>query len=90
ILGDWPNTYTFTKAIAENAVKKYSKNLPLCLIRPSAIFTSRPVIATYKELLRSWIDNLYGPTGIVVGAGTGLLKTLHCDKKKNTEIVPRD
>ncbi|RZC32856.1 NAD binding 4 and/or 3Beta HSD domain containing protein, partial [Asbolus verrucosus] len=84
ILGDWPNTYTFTKAIAENAVKEHSKNLPVCLIRPAI------VIATYKEPLRSWIDNLYGATGIVVGAGTGLLKTLHCDKKKSAEVVPGD
>lgn len=33
---------------------------------------------------------MYGATGIVAGAGTGLLKTLHCDQEKAAEIVPAD
>ncbi|XP_044260289.1 fatty acyl-CoA reductase wat-like [Tribolium madens] len=84
IIGNWPNTYTFTKGVAEDAVKNFGKGLPVCVVRPAI------VIATYKEPLRSWIDNLYGATGIVVGAGTGLLKTMHCDKTKTAELVPGD
>ncbi|KAJ3617955.1 hypothetical protein MTP99_005994 [Tenebrio molitor] len=84
LIGDWPNTYTFTKAVAEDAVRVYGKGLPVCVVRPAV------VIATYKEPLRSWIDNLYGATGIVVGAGTGLLKTMHCDSSKTAELVPGD
>lgn len=37
-----------------------------------------------------WIDNLYGPTGVVAGAGTGVLRTLHCDENINANIVPVD
>lgn len=52
----------------------------------------RPAIVTSsaKEPLVGWIDNLYGPTGVVAGAGTGVLRTMHCDKNINANIVPVD
>lgn len=37
-----------------------------------------------------WTDNLYGPTGVVAGAGTGVLRTLHCDENMNANMVPVD
>lgn len=37
-----------------------------------------------------WIDNLYGPTGVVAGVGTGVLRTMHCDRDINANIVPVD
>lgn len=48
------------------------------------------VVATYKEPIKSWIDNLYGPTGALVGAGTGLLRVMRIDKNCRAEIVPVD
>jgi len=35
ILQDWPNTYTFTKAIAEDAVREFGKGMPVAMVRPS-------------------------------------------------------
>lgn len=35
LLGEWPNTYVFTKAIAENVVKTESQGLPMAVVRPS-------------------------------------------------------
>lgn len=32
---DWPNTYTFTKALAEDLVKTRAKHLPVAIIRPA-------------------------------------------------------
>lgn len=58
ILGKWPNTYTLTKALAEDLVRKECANMPVGVFRP-AIVTS-----TLKEPIRGWIDNLYGPTGV--------------------------
>ncbi|XP_055698069.1 fatty acyl-CoA reductase wat-like [Phlebotomus papatasi] len=84
ILGKWPNTYTFTKALAEDVVRLNSKGLPVAVFRP-AIITS-----TIAEPVSGWIDNLYGPTGVVAGAGTGVLRTMHCDKDINANIVPVD
>jgi fatty acyl-CoA reductase len=35
LLKNWPNTYTFTKAIAENVVREFGKGLPIAVVRPS-------------------------------------------------------
>lgn len=48
------------------------------------------VVPTYKEPVRGWIDNIYGPTGVAMGAGLGILRSLHCDKDCLAEIVPGD
>jgi hypothetical protein len=34
------------------------------------------VTSTYREPVIGWIDNLYGPTGVVAGAGSGVLRTM--------------
>ncbi|XP_015435285.1 PREDICTED: putative fatty acyl-CoA reductase CG5065 [Dufourea novaeangliae] len=84
LLGAWPNTYTFTKAVAENIVNKRADDLPVGIFRPAI------VISTYREPLRGWIDNLYGPTGVVAGAGTGILRSIHCDGSIQANVVPGD
>lgn len=35
LLDKWPNTYTFTKAIAEDVVRTQAQDLPLGVFRPS-------------------------------------------------------
>lgn len=35
LIKGWPNTYTFTKAVAEELVRTMGKDLPLCVVRPS-------------------------------------------------------
>lgn len=84
ILGKWPNTYTFTKALAEDVVRLNGRNLPIGLFRPAIITSS------VKEPVVGYIDNLYGPTGVVYGAGTGVLRTMHCDRDVVANIVPVD
>ncbi|CAH2101882.1 unnamed protein product [Euphydryas editha] len=84
LLGDFPNTYAYTKAAAEDIVQKYSKGLPVALFRPSI------VISTSKEPIPGWIDNVYGPTGVVVGAAVGLLHVLKCNPKVKADLVPGD
>ena len=48
------------------------------------------VVGTRSEPVSGWIDNLYGPTGVFVGAGTGFIKTIHVDGTKGANIVPVD
>ncbi|XP_053986197.1 fatty acyl-CoA reductase wat-like [Hylaeus volcanicus] len=84
LLGRWPNTYTFTKAVAESIVKKEAGNMPVGIFRPAI------VISTYREPLRGWIDNMYGPTGVAAGAGTGILRSIHCDGSIPANVVPGD
>nr|CAD7199568.1 unnamed protein product [Timema douglasi] len=84
VLGEWPNTYTFTKAIAENILRKTASDLPISIVRPSQI------TGTLKEPLVGWIDNFYGPNGLVAGVGMGLLKTFFNKGELKSEIIPGD
>lgn len=40
IIQPYPNTYTYTKALAEQIVRKYANNLPIAIIRPSIVTTT--------------------------------------------------
>ncbi|KAJ8939201.1 hypothetical protein NQ318_019442 [Aromia moschata] len=84
LLGDFPNTYAFTKCVAEDVIRTEGKNLPIALYRPSI------VIATVKEPVAGWIDNVYGATGILLGVALGLLRTLHGNSKNRADMVPAD
>ena len=35
MVGKWPNTYAFTKAISEDMVRSYAKDLPIAIFRPA-------------------------------------------------------
>ena len=48
------------------------------------------MISTAHEPVRGWIDNLYGPGGVVLGAGSGLIHTVHADVNKVADLVPVD
>ncbi|KAH0951795.1 hypothetical protein HN011_007988 [Eciton burchellii] len=84
LIGDWPNTYTYTKAVAEDTVRQYGTGIPICIIRP-AIVTS-----TSTEPISGWTNNLYGAIGIVMGSAMGLLHTMHCNPEYSAQIVPVD
>lgn len=58
LVGNRPNTYTFTKALAECWLKDNKGDLPLVIVRPSI------VISTKDGPLKGWVDNWNGPTGI--------------------------
>lgn len=36
------------------------------------------------------MDNLNGPTGILMGAGKGVIRTMHCNTDLLADIVPVD
>lgn len=84
LLGEWPNTYTFSKAISEDVVRRYSNGIPSCIVRPSS------VLATEKDPIPGWLNNLYGLTGAAAGAGTGVLRVMHCDPELVHDIIPAD
>ncbi|XP_046837351.1 fatty acyl-CoA reductase wat-like isoform X2 [Vespa crabro] len=84
LLGIWPNTYVYTKTVAENLIRKHADSIPLGIFRPGM------VISTYREPIRGWIDNRNGPTGITTNVFMGLMRIHHCDGSINMEIVPGD
>lgn len=48
------------------------------------------MIATYREPVRAWIDNVYGPTGLIVGVGTGIIHTYYGNPDLITDMIPVD
>lgn len=48
------------------------------------------MIGTYREPVRGWIDNVYGPTGIIVGAGTGVLHAYYLNPRRRADLMPVD
>lgn len=48
------------------------------------------VISTYNEPVSGWIDNFYGPTGVIAGAATGIIRTVRCRPHGFADMVPVD
>ncbi|KAG1938134.1 fatty acyl-CoA reductase 1 isoform X3 [Pimephales promelas] len=84
LLGERPNTYTFTKALAEHLVQQESGNLNIAIVRPSIVG------ASWKEPFPGWIDNFNGPSGIFIAAGKGILRTMRASNNAVADLVPVD
>ncbi|XP_030845030.1 LOW QUALITY PROTEIN: fatty acyl-CoA reductase 1 [Strongylocentrotus purpuratus] len=84
LLGKRPNTYTFTKALAEYVVMEEGKGMPICITRPSIVG------ASWKEPFPGWIDNFNGPSGVFIAVGKGLLRTMIGDADAVVDISPVD
>ncbi|KAI5722998.1 hypothetical protein M8J76_016822 [Diaphorina citri] len=78
------NTYCLTKAAAEQLLAEEGQDIPVSIFRPAI------VISTWKDPVPGWIDNLYGPTGIVTGVEAGLIRTVHCNPNVTGDMVPAD
>lgn len=79
-----PNTYTFTKAIAETLVTQQCKDMPCTIVRPSIVG------ASWREPFPGWIDNFNGPTALFVAMGKGILRTMLGSPDSTADIIPVD
>uniref|UniRef100_A0A3Q3GZ70 Fatty acyl-CoA reductase n=1 Tax=Labrus bergylta TaxID=56723 RepID=A0A3Q3GZ70_9LABR len=84
LLGERPNTYTYTKALAEYMVQQEAGDLNVAIIRPSIVG------ASWKEPFPGWIDNFNGPSGIFIAAGKGILRTMRASNDAVADLVPVD
>ncbi|CAF0826788.1 unnamed protein product [Adineta steineri] len=84
LINDRPNTYTFTKALAEYVISQEAKDLPLAIIRPSIVGSS------WREPIPGWVDNYNGPSGLVVATGKGMLRAMIGSDQAIADIVPVD
>jgi fatty acyl-CoA reductase len=65
-----PNTYTFTKQLAENLIKQDLAGYPAGIIRPSVVY------GTYKSI-PGWVGSANnGHIGFVAGFSKGLFRTM--------------
>ncbi|XP_050634004.1 uncharacterized protein LOC126947388 isoform X1 [Macaca thibetana thibetana] len=67
-IGDWPNTYTYTKALGEMVVQQESRSLTIAIIRPSIVG------ATWHKPFPGWVDNLNGPSRLIITVCIGMKK----------------
>ena len=84
LIGERPNTYTFTKALAEELIMTEARELPVCIVRPSI------VLSTWQDPVPGWVDNLNGPTGLFLIAGIGVMRTARIHEDLQTDGVPVD
>uniref|UniRef100_A0A8C2X624 Fatty acyl-CoA reductase n=1 Tax=Cyclopterus lumpus TaxID=8103 RepID=A0A8C2X624_CYCLU len=84
LIGERPNTYTYTKALAEYLVQQEAGDLNVAIVRPSIVG------ASWKEPFPGWIDNFNGPSGIFIAAGKGILRTMRASNDAVADLVPVD
>ena len=85
LLGSKPNTYTYTKHLAENLlIEEAGSSLPYIIVRPSIVG------ASWKEPFAGWIDNFNGPSGLFIACGMGLLRSMIGKPDAIADIVPVD
>jgi nucleoside-diphosphate-sugar epimerase len=79
-----PNSYTLTKAIAEQLLSQQHGAIPLTIMRPSIIAASR------QYPFPAWIDSSAGYASFVILTGTGHLRALVCRSDARLDLVPVD
>lgn len=62
ILGTQPNTYTYTKRLAEILVRDEFDigKMPICIVRPSIVSPA------FSDPVPGWVDSLNGPPGLLL------------------------
>ncbi|KAM9771653.1 fatty acyl-CoA reductase 1 [Syngnathus typhle] len=84
LIGNRPNTYTYTKALAEYVVQQEQGELNIGIIRPSIVG------ASWQEPFPGWIDNFNGPSGVFIAAGKGILRTMRANNDAVADLIPVD
>lgn len=83
-IGEIPNTYAFSKQLAEYVVYETEGKLPAVIIRPSI------VVPSIEEPFPGWIDNFNGPMGLICASATGVLRSAYMDPSVKGDYVPVD
>ena len=83
-LQEWPNTYTFTKAMTEHLMEKRRAHVPLVILRPSIIGSS------WREPVPGWVDCLTAAGAVYMSCGLGILKMIPGEMDNVSDLVPAD
>ncbi|GAB0091485.1 Fatty acyl-CoA reductase [Sergentomyia squamirostris] len=84
LLKDHPNTYTFTKHLAEHEVNQCASRFPCGIVRPSMI------TAAWKEPVPGWTISKNGPQGFLMGASKGVIRRLPVGLDLIYDYIPVD
>uniref|UniRef100_A0A5B7BPA9 Fatty acyl-CoA reductase n=1 Tax=Davidia involucrata TaxID=16924 RepID=A0A5B7BPA9_DAVIN len=80
----WPNTYVFTKAMAEMLLGQLKEDLPLVILRPTII------TSTYKEPFPGWVEGIRTIDSLAVGYGKGRITCFPGDPESVIDMIPAD
>ncbi|KAK5638606.1 hypothetical protein RI129_012901 [Pyrocoelia pectoralis] len=84
-IGVLPNTYTFSKSLAEHCVYDLcTGKIPAVIVRPSI------VVSTHSDPIPGWIDNYNGPVGLLVACGKGILRSCCTNPDLKVDYVAVD
>ena len=67
LVGEYPNTYTLTKSMAEHLLRARRGDVPLAIVRPSCVGSS------LAEPVPGWVDAVNATGAIYLQAGVGIL-----------------
>ncbi|XP_073968274.1 fatty acyl-CoA reductase 1-like [Bombus fervidus] len=84
ILKTCPNTYTFSKNLAEQIVANKCKDLPVAIVRPSIVG------ASLEEPCPGWLENISAITGVIRLVSRGCATVIRGRKDARLDIVPLD
>jgi thioester reductase-like protein/1-acyl-sn-glycerol-3-phosphate acyltransferase len=79
-----PNTYTFTKCIAEHLICARRGDVPLTIVRPSIIS------ASWAAPFPGWIDSPAALAGCLLYASLGLVPAYNANPSTRLDVVPVD
>ena len=79
----WPNTYTFTKSLAESLLATRGVGLPIAVVRPSIVETS------IEQPFRGWNEgiNTSAPLSYLLGT---YFRQLPSNERKRLDVIPVD
>lgn len=78
------NTYTLSKALAEDVVYSYRKTLPIVILRPSLVWSA------VNEPCEGYIEGMQSMMGLICGALTGFIRTMYVPKGIRIRYTPVD
>ncbi|XP_043604638.1 putative fatty acyl-CoA reductase CG5065, partial [Bombus pyrosoma] len=84
ILKTYPNTYTFSKNLAEQIVANKSKHLSVAIVRPSIIG------ASLEEPRPGWVEHISGFTGTFLLISKGCATAILGRRDARLDLVPVD
>src|SRR5207248_3635043 len=79
----WPNTYTFSKSLAESLLVKYGADLPVAIVRPAIVESS------IRQPFRGWNEGINTSASLSYLLGT-YFRQLPTNERKRLDVIPVD
>jgi long-chain acyl-CoA synthetase len=79
----WPNTYTFTKSLAESLLTKYGPDLRVAVVRPAIVESS------VAQPFRGWNEGINTSAALSYLLGT-FFRQLPTNERKRLDVIPVD